>query len=43
MDKSQVTLKKNTNILNKSSFTLSIENNNESYFKIKANWFNEEK
>ena len=42
MDKSQATLKKIKNILNKSSFTLSIENNNESYFKFKGNFTNEE-
>jgi len=43
LDKSQATLKKIKNILNNSSFTLSIENNNESYFKFVGNFTNEEK
>ena len=43
LDKSQATLKKIKNILKNSSFTLSIENTDESYFKFKGNYINEEK
>ena len=43
LDGSQAALKKIKNILNNSSFTLSIENNNESYFKFVGNFTNEEK
>ena len=42
LDKSQTNLKKIRNILNKSSFMLSIENNKDSYFKFFGNYTNEE-
>ena len=43
LDKSQATLKKIKNILNYSNFSLSIKNNEESYFQFTGSFDNEEK